>query len=90
MNFTWHDQTYGIAPGVFWSMSAIAAIIFIIVFILKAYALWTAARRNEKWWFIILIVVNTVGILEIVYLAFVAKKWSKPTLPPSSSPTATQ
>lgn len=34
----------------------------------KAWALWVAARRNEKIWYIILFVVNTLGILEIIYL----------------------
>ncbi len=34
----------------------------------KGLALWHAARKNQEWWFIILLVVNTVGILEIIYL----------------------
>ncbi len=36
--------------------------------ILKGYALWSAARGSQKGWFIALLVINTVGILEIVYL----------------------
>lgn len=40
----------------------------------KGYALWTAAKRGEKWWFVALLVVNTLAILEIVYLFAVAKK----------------
>ena len=39
----------------------------------KALALWHAARRGQYWWFLILLVVNTLGILEIIYLFFVAK-----------------
>jgi hypothetical protein len=39
-------------------------------------ALWHAARRQEKWWFIIFLLVHTVGILEILYLIFVAKIFS--------------
>lgn len=39
----------------------------------KGLALWHAARREEKVWFIVLLLVNTAGILEIIYLAFVAK-----------------
>lgn len=34
----------------------------------KGYALWLAARRGEKAWFIILLVVNTLAVLEIVYI----------------------
>ncbi|HEY4501532.1 MAG TPA: DUF5652 family protein [Candidatus Paceibacterota bacterium] len=39
----------------------------------KGLALWHAARRGQYWWFLILLVVNTAGILEIIYLFFVAK-----------------
>lgn len=40
----------------------------------KGLALWHASKRDEKWWFVILLVVNTVGVLEIIYLFAVAKK----------------
>lgn len=39
----------------------------------KGLALWHAARRGEKGWFVALLVINTVGILEIVYLFAIAK-----------------
>ena len=44
--------------------------------IIKGYALWHAARNGQKWWFIALLVVNTLGILEIIYLI-----WYRPTSP---------
>lgn len=50
---------------------AIAAIWSIV---LKGFALWHASRNNQKWWFIALLVINTLGILEIVYLI-----WFRPT-----------
>ena len=34
----------------------------------KGLALWRAAKRGEKIWFIVFLVVNTLGILEIIYL----------------------
>lgn len=34
----------------------------------KGLALWHSARRGEYWWFLAMLVLNTVGILEIVYL----------------------
>lgn len=41
----------------------------------KGLALWHAARRGQKKWFIPLLVINTAGILEILYLyVFSAKK----------------
>ena len=79
-------------------------IVFFLMFIavliaLKGYSLWYAAKRNEKWWFIALLVVNTIGILEIIYLLFIVKIWPKknsissnsdssvPSAPLSSTPT---
>lgn len=37
---------------------------------IKGYALWHAARNGQKEWFIALLVINTVGILELVYLVW--------------------
>ena len=34
----------------------------------KGAALWKAARRSQKVWFIILLAVNTLGLLEILYI----------------------
>lgn len=34
----------------------------------KGRALWRSARRGNRWWFIGLLLVNSLGILEIVYL----------------------
>jgi len=35
----------------------------------KGLALWSAAKRNDKSWFVVLLILNTVGLVEIVYLA---------------------
>ena len=40
----------------------------------KGIALWKAARNTQKWWFIALFVINTLAILEIVYIFFFSKK----------------
>ena len=72
----------GGAPGWLVALMAIAAPIVLVVvlwaIVWKGLALWHAARRGQYWWFGILLVVNTLGILEIIYLFFVAKlKWSE-------------
>lgn len=47
---------------------------YLVVFIFvwsafwKAMALWTAAGKKQVTWFILLFLVNTMGILEILYL----------------------
>ncbi|MGR6836967.1 DUF5652 family protein [Syntrophomonas erecta] len=43
----------------------------------KGWALWRAARLKYAWWFIALLVVNTVGIFEIIFLIVTNKKYSK-------------
>jgi len=40
----------------------------------KGFALWNAAKNSQKNWFIAILVVNAIGILEIVYLFGFAKK----------------
>ena len=40
----------------------------------KGIALWHAARNKQLVWYIVLLIVNTVGILEIVYLIFFRKR----------------
>lgn len=40
----------------------------------KAIAAWRAARNNHLAWFIAIFVVNTIGLLEIIYLLFFSKK----------------
>lgn len=40
----------------------------------KGFALWRAGREGSKGWFIIMLIVNTLGILEILYLFFFSKK----------------
>lgn len=39
----------------------------------KGLALWHAGRKGQPWWFVIMLMVNTLGILEIIYLFLVIK-----------------
>lgn len=40
----------------------------------KGWALWKAARLTDKWWFIALLVINTVALLEILYIFVFSKR----------------
>ncbi len=40
----------------------------------KGIALWKAARNNSSIWFVVLLLVNTLGILEIIYIFFFSNK----------------
>lgn len=42
----------------------------------KAAALWRSARRAQLGWFLVMTVVNTLGILEILYIFFFSRKES--------------
>jgi hypothetical protein len=56
------------------SFGFFAALLLLWSLAWKGWALWLAARRNEKAWFIILLILNTVGILEIIYIFAIAKQ----------------
>jgi len=49
-------------------------LIFVWSLIWKGLALWRAAKNAQRNWFIALLVLNTFGILEIVYLFRFSKK----------------
>jgi len=57
-------------------------IVFLVVWsiIWKGMALWRAARAGNKGWFVAFLLVNTAGILEIIYL-FALSKPATPVMP---------
>lgn len=55
--------------------------VFLFLFIIavwtlpwKGIALWKAARSGHKIWFIALLIINTLAILEIIYIFCFSKK----------------
>ena len=53
----------------------------------KGVALWKAARNRSIAWFVILLIVNTLGILDIVYIfAFSGKKDAPQPVEKQSAP----
>jgi len=40
----------------------------------KGVALWKAARHNDKGWFVALLVINTLALLEIIYIFNFSKR----------------
>jgi len=55
------------------------AILIIWTLIWKGAALWKSARLTQPIWFIVLLVVNTAGILEILYIFLFSKMKLKPS-----------
>lgn len=58
-----------------------------LVVILKGYSLWCAARGGQKWWFIALLLINTLGVLEIVYLIWFRPKQNGGTVKKEAAET---
>lgn len=49
------------------------AVIFVWSLVWKMIALWKSARKGHIIWFVIMAVVNTIGILEILYIFVFSK-----------------
>lgn len=78
MEFTFSDESLkfiSLFVQYWWLLVALMA----WSFCWKGVALWKSARNGSKPWFIVLLLVNTVGLLEILYVfVFEKKKESRP------------
>ena len=54
----------------------------------KLLAFWKSARRKHVVWFIVLAFVNTIGILEILYIYVFSDMMKKQVKAPASKKTA--
>lgn len=59
-----------------WLFPLIIPLVIIDV-ILKAVSLWKSARNNQLYWFVALAIINSAGILPLVYILFFQKKRKK-------------
>ena len=50
-------------------------LLIVWTFAWKGLALWKAAGLRQRNWFIAILILNTAGILEIIYLYFIARKY---------------
>jgi len=58
----------------------IPAVLYIVIFwelLWKGLALWRAGRNNQPWWFFFILIINSLGILPILYLLLFQKKGKK-------------
>ena len=70
-----YPHLWGFGIGAMLGLGIFTIALFVALIALKGYSLWIASKRNEPVWFIILLVVNTAGILELIYLYFVANRF---------------
>lgn len=66
----------------FWPVLGMLALWELII---KGFALWRAGRNGHSVWFVFLLILNTVGILPLVYLIWFSKP---PAAPSSAAPEA--
>ena len=67
----WHQYTiFPLSPGI----KILLALVIIWSLVWKGIALWKAARNSQTAWYVILLIVNTAGILEIIYIFAFSKK----------------
>lgn len=60
----------GMGPELFAGFWGLAFLFLLWSLFWKGFALWKAARRGDSLWFVIILIINSVGILEILYLYF--------------------
>ncbi|HBH20441.1 MAG TPA: hypothetical protein DEB30_02925 [Candidatus Peribacter riflensis] len=54
-------------------------VLAIIDLVFKGWALWRAARMSKQWWFVALLIINSMGILPVIFLLLTNKEYtSKP------------
>ncbi len=58
--------------GEFWLFCFLVIMLWELVW--KALALWASARNNQQYWFIAILVINSMGILPIIYLLWFKRK----------------
>ena len=69
-------MTYGWGHGL-WMLFLWPLVVWAIIW--KGMALWTAARAGSKGWFVALLLINTAGILDILYIYIFSKKAATPS-----------
>jgi len=51
-------------------------LIYTVTLPFKGVALWMSARRGHMGWFIAMLVLNTLAILEIIYIIWVGRRYT--------------
>lgn len=75
--FMGNSRPFGYSMMTEWGIGSWVIPLAVWSIIWTGLALWHSAKRQEKWWFILFLLVHTAGILEILYLVFVAHAFEK-------------
>ena len=61
-------ELVGLTEQEFILLVVIIVIVSLIDLVLKAMAMWVAAKERDKLWFVLLLIINSAGIVPILYL----------------------
>ncbi len=75
----WQSFVGASSPGFLGVTGVLFVLVMLWSLVWKGMALWKAAEQRNKVWFVVLLIVNTVGILDILYLYVFSKKSNTPT-----------
>jgi uncharacterized membrane protein len=62
------DQDFQNQAELILNLLWILVVVSIIELILKGFAMWKACKKNSMAWFWIILILNTAGILPLIYL----------------------
>lgn len=72
-----YEDVYAVIGEYLRISTTTAVVLFSIIsiwsLVWKGLALWKSAKKNHLIWFVVLLVVNTIGILEILYIFVFSK-----------------
>ncbi|MFP3902738.1 MAG: DUF5652 family protein [Armatimonadota bacterium] len=67
------EQYVDVMPS---AVGVLGTVLFVLLgiwsLVWKGIGLWKAARRDRLWWYVAMLVLNTAGILPIIYIFAVA------------------
>lgn len=72
--------------GIFLLPALVLVVLWTVV--IKGIALWKSARSGQKFWFIAVLIVNSLGILELIYLIWFTKEPTKVAPAPAPAPAS--
>ena len=75
--FEIHYLFWNILGGIFFPL---LVLMIVWEFVWKLIAMWKAARKDSPIWFVVLAIVNSLGILSILYIYVFSEMKSKRTV----------
>ena len=78
MNNIFNNGPYPFLAGpIGFGVGVLFAIVMLWSLVWKGLSLWKSARHGHTVWFVVLLLVNTIGILDILYIYVFSKKMKR-------------